>query len=420
MNGKAGDQAGPEKWPRPVRLLAGVVSLGPFARHVPTLARVALSVGIITSIGLLLVSGAPPGPRLVMQAPYNPPVNIAPNPDFLVSGNCTGSTGAYTCANPCISADLTFPTFSSNPACTAYALAAINNARAQENVAPMVLPTNWDSLSVPEQMLVVTDLERVARGYPPYLGLNPALNREAMTAASSDGDPGLANGFATGYDALGLSAFGGSWVGGWNVLVGDYIMFYADGWGGVTGTANVACVSPTSYGCWAHRDEILGNAPHFNDGVSLWCATCEMGAGYAVVRGNSSYTQLIELPAGKPPVMSFTWQSELSYFPAGAVGTVKTISLARASFQNSSLKLVWSVGGVQNVSLAVIYTFAGSSCEQIGRAVAFRYVATFNIRRSTVTIAGANFSARIPYSAVAQLYSPGGTFTSECVPIGRK
>jgi len=42
----------------------------------------------------------------------------------------------------------------------------------------------------------------VARGYPPYLGLNPALNREAMTAASSDGDPGLANGFATGYDAL--------------------------------------------------------------------------------------------------------------------------------------------------------------------------------------------------------------------------
>ena len=110
----------------------------------------------------------------------------------------------------------------------------------------------------------------------------------------------------------------------------------------------------------------------------------------------------------------------MSYFPAGAVGTVKTISLARASFQNSSLKLVWSVGGVQNVSLAVIYTFAGSSCEQIGRAVAFRYVATFNIRRSTVTIAGANFSARIPYSAVAQLYSPGGTFTSECVPIGRK
>ena len=137
MNGKAGDQAGPEKWPRPVRLLAGVVSLGPFARHVPTLARVALSVAIITSIGLLLVSGAPPGPRLVMQAPYNPPVNIAPNPDFLVSGNCTGSTGAYTCANPCISADLTFPTFSSNPACTAYALAAINNARAQENVATL-------------------------------------------------------------------------------------------------------------------------------------------------------------------------------------------------------------------------------------------------------------------------------------------
>jgi len=75
-----------------------------------------------------------------MQAPYNPPVNIAPkNPDFLVSGNCTGSTGAYTCANPA-SALTDLPDLSSNPACTAYALAAINNARAQENVAPMVLP----------------------------------------------------------------------------------------------------------------------------------------------------------------------------------------------------------------------------------------------------------------------------------------
>ncbi|MGA2433012.1 MAG: hypothetical protein ABSG09_06085 [Acidimicrobiales bacterium] len=366
-------------------------------------------------------SGAPAPPRLVMQAPHNPSVNIMPNPDFLISGTCTGSSGSYTCENPCLNADLTWPTFSNVPACTAYALAAINNARAMENVAPMILPSNWDSLSVPEQMLVVTDLERVARGYPPFLGLNAALDREATSAASTNEDPALARGFATGYDALGLSAFGGSWVGGWNVLVGDYVMFYSDGWGGVTGTANVACVSPSSFGCWAHRDELLGNAPHFNDGVGLWCATCEMGAGYAVVKGNSSYTQLIELPAGRPPSMVFTWQRELPYFPAGAIGGVKTVSLARAAFQNSSLKLVWSVGGAQNVSLAVIYTFAGSSCSHVGRVVSFRYVPTFNIRRSTVTISGsATFLPRVRYSAVAQIYTPGGTFTTDCVSLGIK
>jgi hypothetical protein len=146
-----------------------------------------------------------------------------------------------------------------------------------------------------------------------------------------------------------------------------------------------------------------------------------MGAGYAVVKGNSSYTQLIELPAGRPPSMVFTWQRELPYFPAGAIGDVKTVSLARAAFQNSSLKLVWSVGGAQNVSLAVIYTFAGSSCSHVGRVVSFRYVPTFNIRRSTVTISGsATFLPRVRYSAVAQIYTPGGTFTTDCVSLGIK
>ena len=419
MDERASDQSSPARWLRG-RLLGGVASLAPLSRHFSTLARVALSAALITSIGLLLTSGTPTPSRLTMEAPGNPATNISPNPDFLTLGDCTGTTGSENCANPCVNASPTWPTFTNAPACTAYVLAAINNARALESVAPMVLPTNWASLSVPEQLLVVTDLERVARGYPPYLGLNSALDRETTTAAMHESDPALAPGFAAGYDTLGMTGWGGSWSAGFSVLAGDYMMFYADGWGGALGTSNVACLSSGSPGCWAHRDELLGSAPHFNDGVGLWCVTCEMGAGYAVVHGVSSFTQLIELPAGKPPATVFSWKNELPYFAAGAFGSVKSVALARVSFVTSSLRVVWSVAGVQDASLAVIDTFAGGACARIGRVASFHYVATFNIRRSTVTISHARyFAPGARYSAVVRIYTPGGSLTSNCVELGR-
>jgi hypothetical protein len=86
---------------------------------------------------------------------------------------------------------------------------------------------------------------------------------------------------------------------------------YDDGWGGnAASTFNRACTSATSSGCWAHRNELLGFAPNFNPGVGLNCADCEMGTGFAVMNGSSSFVDLVELPAGAPPVMTFTWASE--------------------------------------------------------------------------------------------------------------
>jgi len=373
----------------------------------------------VSAVGLLLALGTTT-PRLTMEAPTNPPANIEPVPNFLVAGSGSYTNGVASYENPCVTPQSTWPVFSTEAACTAYVLAAINNARSRENVAPMVLPTNWESLSIPEQMFVVTDLERVARGYPPYLGLNAKLNHEAMRAAVLYDDPTLASGFAAGYDALGVTAWGGSWAGGFNVLAADYVMFYDDGWGGSRSvTSNIACTSPNASGCWAHRDELLGNAPNYNPGVGLWCDTCEFGAGYAVVSRNSSYAQLIELPASRPPPMVFTWQNEVQYFPGGAIGTVKTISVAKVAFAGSSLRVSWSVAGVQNASLAVLYTFAGSSCARVGLTTSFRYVPVFNTLRSTVTMSAAHFfSPRGQYSAVVRIYTPGGSLTSRCVVLG--
>jgi hypothetical protein len=207
---------------------------------------------------------------------------------------------------------LSWPGYTNGVACTNYILQAINNARAIEGVRPMVLPSNWFGLSVPEQLFVVADLERTARGLPPYLGINAALSADAQHAAATNSDPAVALGFPIANDAQGSPGFGGAWSGGYAVLAADYIWMYDDAWGGSTAkTSNIACTSASAAGCWAHRDELLGSDPGYNQGVGLGCTNCEMGTGFAMVDGKASYADLIEVPKGSQPTMSFTWANDV-------------------------------------------------------------------------------------------------------------
>jgi len=242
----------------------------------------------------------------------NPRANVAPSPNFLSSGTCSGANDVVQCDNPCLTPQLTFPESNTSEACTQYLLEAINNARASEGVGEMVLPSNWYSLSVPEQLFVVANLERTARGLPAYLGINAALSANAQSAANADRDPSVARGFAVAVDPGGSPAMGGAWSTGFNVLAADYVWMYDDGWGGsAAATSNGACTSASSLGCWAHRDELLGSDPDFNPGVGVTSTTSEMGVGFAVVNGAGSYVDLVERPAHTPPAMVFTWASEV-------------------------------------------------------------------------------------------------------------
>ena len=113
-------------------------------------------------------------------------------------------------------------------------------------------------------------------------------------------------------DAQGSSGFGGAWSGGFTALAADYIWMYDDTWGGSAAkTSNIACTSAGAAGCWAHRDELLGSDPGYNQGVGLGCTNCEMGTGFAMVNGDASYVDLIEIPKGTPPPMSFTWANNV-------------------------------------------------------------------------------------------------------------
>ncbi len=134
----------------------------------------------------------------------------------------------------------------SSRACVVHALGDINAARVSEGVVPMVLPTGFGSLSLPLQLLVIANLERVDRGLAPALGLAASLDRDAAAAVDADADPTPS--------AMYGDVWSSNWAGGLSSpLEADFVWMYDDGFG----SGNGDCRSPTASGCWAHRHDIL-------------------------------------------------------------------------------------------------------------------------------------------------------------------
>lgn len=144
--------------------------------------------------------------------------------------------------------------------CDIDVLGDINAARAAEGVGPMVLPSDYFTLNVPLQLLVLANLERTGRGLIPAEGLSSALDATASVAALADvdPDPSLFNGNA-------LSA---NWAGGTaSPLIADFMWMYDDG----LGSGNIDCTYNNQSGCWGHRDDTLFQ----------FSAPLVMGAAYA-------------------------------------------------------------------------------------------------------------------------------------------
>ena len=144
-----------------------------------------------------------------------------------------------------------------------------------------------------------------------------------IAAAQHEADPAYAKGFRTGLDPEGVPGMGATLAMGYTTLEADYVWMYEDGWGGNTSlTPNLACTFAGALGCWGHRDQLLGYDGTYNFGVGLHCTTCEMGTGFAVVNGTGSFTSRIELPAGSPPPMYFTWAKNVVPFLAPSQTTI--------------------------------------------------------------------------------------------------
>ena len=89
----------------------------------------------------------------------NPSTSLAPAPNY---GNVCAPVGADT-----------------STTCLRVTLQAIDAARAAEGLGPMRLPADFGRLSVPEQLFVAVDRERVDRGLAPFAGLSAALDQGA-------------------------------------------------------------------------------------------------------------------------------------------------------------------------------------------------------------------------------------------------
>jgi hypothetical protein len=241
------------------------------------------NVGTVGSWPHPYLTQVPPGAHPYLP-PNNPPADLAPNPNYLspVTAGCwPGGT-----LSP------------SAPSCSSAVLAAIDDALASEGLGPVQLPSNWSSLSPPEQLFVIADIERVSRGLAPVLGLSATLDGIAQAAALLGTDPSYA------WSIPGSFWWAGNWAGGiLNPLDADYGWLYEDGWSSDGTAINLGCTSPSAPGCWIHRDAFLTSV-----GPLL------MGAGAVTTHGTTSVSDLLVAVAATAPLppLVYTWADALA------------------------------------------------------------------------------------------------------------
>ena len=168
-------------------------------------------------------SSPTPGPTgSSAPAPQDPAQSRTPSSDFYA--NCFG--GSYSAS-----------------ACDQSALANIDSALASEGHGPLSLPSDYDSLSMPAQLIAVANAERSVRGLP-TMAENGTLDSRAYQGAQAGADPTGPSGYAWGSNlAMGYPT----------ALSADYVWMYDDG----TNSPNVDCQSAGASGCWGHRHNIL-------------------------------------------------------------------------------------------------------------------------------------------------------------------
>jgi hypothetical protein len=217
----------------------------------------------------------------------DPPGNVAPVPNY--TRVCAGNG------------------IDDSPKCIAAVLAAINHAHALERIRPMVLPANFAQLSVPDQLFVAVNLERVDRGLPAFGGLTTILNGNAQRGADEADDPPDPGSSYALDDA--------EWAGGSsNGLDAVYGWMYDDGFN----SGNLDCERRGAPGCWGHRKGILDD---FGSGANLIMGAALDPSGDTHSGDTGGTSMAVTLAVAEAPARSFTftWSQVVSTLPPGAI-----------------------------------------------------------------------------------------------------
>lgn len=211
-----------------------------------------------------------------------PSESLAPSPNFNINSICT------------------FNVYDNSSTCNSAVVSAINNGRRVLEGLP-ALSLNlaaYEKMTVPEQLFVITNLERLNRGLTPIAALTNQLNVVAQGGANNNTDPSLSATPLTG--GVPVEAEGSNWAGRTNNPLGtDYYLMYDDGYA----SPNGACSTATPAACWGHRNNILGTYTACSGGHTY------MGAAYSAA--NDDFTEIFAGGCGTPTDEVFTWQQAL-------------------------------------------------------------------------------------------------------------
>jgi hypothetical protein len=205
--------------------------------------------------------------------------------------------------------------------CLRVTLQAIDSARTKEGLGPMRLPSDFPKLSVPEQIFVAVDRERVDRGLAPFTGLSATLDAQATKgAATGQLPPRPGNQYASAV---------AEWIGPVdNGLDADYQWMYDDG----NGSGTPGCSGGQTSGCWADRDIVL--ASYGRRQLVMGAAYDPTGDDSPGDRGGSSLAvTLASTGAGTGP-LAFTWAQALA---ATAKGTLRPLRAVPASLSDGGI-----------------------------------------------------------------------------------
>jgi Tachylectin/FG-GAP-like repeat len=168
----------------------------------------------------------------------------------------------------------------SDVSCQNAGIAALNRARVIMGQPAYVLPANFEALSAPMQLLVLSNSDRGVYGLPQISGLNATLNAAAQSGIAADNDPAG----PSSVDGVGFTSWTSNWAAGWSsALYVYYNWMYDDG----MGSSNLDCTSTNGAGCWGHRLDTL------HDFGSSFVAM-GVGTGTSPANHSPAFTELYE------------------------------------------------------------------------------------------------------------------------------
>ncbi len=176
---------------------------------------------------------------------------------------------------------------------------SLDRARRDTGLPPYRLPADFLRLPAMEEILILSNLDRIAYSLNPVVGLSAYLNELALEGARAGDDPEFHPGPEFPEEAV--YEWGSNWAGGREpLLLAYYLWMYDDGYG----SYNLACQAPHDSGCWGHRQNILLQpSERLRNPLDLSMGAAALSRDYTML--------IVATDQSVSPRYSYTWEEAL-------------------------------------------------------------------------------------------------------------